>query len=289
MILAGIASVWAQAPATFRSSVELAVIPCSVVDARGKAVSGLTRDDFRVYDNGRRRIIESFWPDSDEPITLGFLIDASDSQETQVAEHRATAYEILSRLLRPGDRAFVLTVAEDIRLAVDWTDSLAIIHDRIAAKGSLFEEACPNYSCGSSPLWNAIHEAARLKLRPLKGAKALLILTDGFDSGSTFTWKQAADEVHQADASVYAVQYRSALGGRYAPDLYRLAEEAGGTTFEASTGTNAIVSRLQTDLRHRYVIGFRPEKSSGQVRHEVRVEATRPDLTVRARKTYFRD
>jgi hypothetical protein len=66
--------------------------------------------------------------------------------------------------------------------------------------------------CGSSPLWNAVYDAARLKLRPLTGNKALLILTDGFDSGSARTWRQAADEAHKADTTVYAIQYPSPTG-----------------------------------------------------------------------------
>jgi hypothetical protein len=56
------------------------------------------------------------------------------------------------------------------------------------------------------PLWNALYEAALLKLRPVKGTQALLILTDGFDTGSTHTWRQAAVEAHRADATVYAIQ-----------------------------------------------------------------------------------
>jgi hypothetical protein len=86
---------------------------------------------------------------------------------------------------------------------------------------------------------------------------------------------QTADAVPTADASLYAVQYRSGFGGNFAPDLYRLVADAGGTTFsppdDQSPGGkyNRIVSRIETDLRHRYV--------------------TRPDLTVRARKTYFRE
>jgi VWFA-related protein len=137
-------------------------------------------------------------------------------------------------------------------------------------------------------LWNAIYDAARLKLRALPDSKALLILTDGFDSGSTHTWRQAADEVHRADASVYAIQYRSGPGGRFAPDLYRLVDEAGGATFDPPKGdVHAIVSRIESDLRRRYVLAFRPERLSGKVRHDVRVETTRPELTVRARKTYF--
>lgn len=274
----------------FRSNVELVTIPCAVVDARGAPVEGLTREDFRVTDNGVRRVIEHLWLDADQPVTLGVAIDASDSQQGQFTEHRETALKILARLRRPGDRTFAIQVAEDVRLWPDLAGTPA---------GELFGQPCPKQQsnmpglraesvCGGSPLWNAVYDAARLKLLAVTGTKALLILTDGFDTGSTHTWRQAADEAHKAEATVYAIQYPSAFGGTYAPDLYRLVVETGGASFQAPDGDyDPLVSRLQTDLRRRYVLGFRPEKLSGKVRHEVEVEVTRPDLTVRARKVYF--
>ena len=79
----------------FRSDVELVAIPCAVVDAHGVAVGDLTRDEFRVYDNGVRRTVENFWLDTDLPLTLGVIIDESESQQELRAEHRQTALELL--------------------------------------------------------------------------------------------------------------------------------------------------------------------------------------------------
>ena len=285
---------------SFRSNVELVALPCAVVNAHGVAVGGLTRDEFRVFDNGVQRSVEYLWFDTDLPLTLGVIIDASESQREQLAEHRQTAMELLERILRPGDRAFVISVDEDVRLWADLTATPDDLRKQIADPlGDLFGQPCPKTQgnvpglrpasvCGSSPLWNAIDDAARLKLRPLTGNKALLILTDGFDSGSTHTWHQAEDEVQKAGATLYAIQYPSGFGGRFAPDLYRLVAEAGGARFDAPGGDySPIVSRIETDLRRQYVLGFRPEILSGRVRHDVRVEVTLPDLSVRARSTYF--
>lgn len=281
---------YSQTVPAFRSNVELVAIPCTVVDAHGAAVSGLTRDEFRVYDNGVQRKIENLWLDTDQPLTLGVIIDASESQQEQFAEHRQTALELLERILRPGDRAFVISVDQDVRLWVELTDSQAEIRKQMAGQpGNKFGLPCVKRSvCGSSPLWNAIYDAAHLKLRTLAGNKSLVLLTDGFDSGSTHTWREAADAAHKADTTVYGIQYQSGFGGRFAPDLYRLVSEAGGAMFRAPRGEyGPIVSRIETDLRRRYVLGFRPEKLSANSRHEVRVEVTRPDMTVRARRSYF--
>lgn len=271
-------AIWAQAAPSFRSNVELVAIPCAVTDSHGKPVAGLTREDFRVFDNDTPRIVESFWMDTDQPLTLGVIVDRSGSQGDQMEEHQATAAALIERILHPGDRAFVISMGEDVRR---WPD--------IAREpGELFGAPCDRRQCGASPIWNTIYDAARIEMRPSKGNKALLILTDGFDSGSDHNWRQAAQQAGLVETAVYAIQYRSASGRRYAPDLYRLVDEAGGATFEPPRGNyEAIVSRLETDLRRRYVLGFRPEKLSGKLRHEVRVEALRPDLSVRARKVYF--
>jgi len=286
----------------FRSNVEIVVVPCTVINASGAAVGDLKRDDFHVYDNDVRRPVESLSMDNDLPLTLGVIIDASESQKEQISEHRQTAAELLQRILRPGDRAFVISVDQDVRLQFDLTDASADIRQHLAdGLGNLFGEPCakrqsnipglrPWSACGSSPLWNAVYAAARIKLQPLTGNKALLILTDGFDSGSTRSWNQAADAVSRADASLYAIQYHSGFGGSFAPDLYKLIHETGGTWFRAPDGEyRQIVSRFETDLRSRYVLGFRPERLSGKRRHDVRIEVTRPNLSVRARKTYFQD
>lgn len=269
----------------FRSHLELVVIPCSVVDAAGSAVHGLTREDFRVFDNDVPRIVSYFSQDDDQPVTLGILIDNSDSQHDLLSEHRRTVFALLHRMLRPDDSAFVISIGEDVRL----------YHDLTLTEMESFGEPCPRRQgisvCGDSPLWNAVYDAARLKLRGAEGNKALLLLTDGFDTGSVHAWSEAAAAAQKADAVVYAIQYRSGSGRRYAPELYRLVAETAGAWFSAqSDDLEPVIARLETDLRRRYVVGFRPETATfGKLRHDVRIEVTRPNLSVRARRTYFED
>jgi VWFA-related protein len=291
-----------QDGSSFRSNVEFVLAPCTVVDANGIAVVDITRDEFQVYDNDVRRRVENLWVDADLPLTLGVLVDSSESQKQQFEEHRQTVLEVLRKVLKPGDRSFAISVDEDVRLSVDLTDTAIDGLERLAAgRGDLFGEPCPKRqstfpgmrpwsTCGSSPIWNAIYDAASIKLKPLSGTKALLILTDGFDSGSSHTWNQAADAVNKAGASVYVIQYRSGSGSHFAPDLNQLILATGGTRFSPPDGDyRQIFSRLETDLRHRYVLGFRPEQLSGKVKHEIRIKVTRPGLKVRARRIYFRD
>jgi hypothetical protein len=278
-----VTTAFSQDTPEFRSQVELVAIPCTVVDTHGAPVADLTREDFRVFDNDVPRIVSYFSHES-QPLTLGILIDESDSQYDLLSEHRRTALDLLRRMLRPSDSAFVISIGQDVRLYRDLT----------LTEMEPFGEPCPRRQgiseCGASPLWNAVYDAAQ-KLRQVRGNKALLLLTDGFDTGSVRTWADAATAAQKADTVVYAIQYRSGSGRSYAPQLYRLVAETAGTWFAATSGDlGPIVARLETDLRRRYVVGFRPERVTfGKLRHGVRVEVTRPDLSVRARKTYFED
>ncbi|HKA02499.1 MAG TPA: VWA domain-containing protein [Candidatus Solibacter sp.] len=289
LIFALTIAAYTQPAPAFRSNVELVTVPVTVLDAQGASVTGLTRDQFRVYDNGAQRIIDNLWVDAGLPLTLGILIDASGSQSEQVEEHRATAQAILKRVLRPGDQAFIISVDEEVRTWPDLSRPPAEIFGTPCPKRATnLAGAKPLSECGASPLWNAIYDAARLKLRSATGNQALLMLTDGFDSGSTHTWQQAADEALKAESRVYAIHYASASGNKYAPDLLRLVAETGGASFTAPRGDLApILTRLEADLRPHYVLGFRPEKLSGKLRHELRVEVALPNVTVRARRTYF--
>jgi Ca-activated chloride channel family protein len=264
----------AQQPASFRSNVELVTVPCTVVDANGAAVAGLTREDFRVFDNGVPRIVEHLWVDS-EPLTLAVLIDASPSQQGQLDEHVQTARDLMQRILRTGDQSIIVAIGEEVR---EWPNL-------DARGGPLLGDQCPARVCGGSPLWNAVYDTARLKLGPVKGNKAILLLTDGFDTGSPHTFAAAAAEVQRAGSAIYAVQYPGALGTRYAPELLRLVAATAGATFSPGN-VDQLVSRMEIDLRHRYVLGFRPERLSMKSQHDVRVEVTNPKLTVRARKMY---
>ena len=283
LVIAG--GLLAQNAAEFRSHADLVTIPCAVVDAAGAPVHDLKREDFRVFDNGVRRVVSYFSQDDDQPVTLGILVDDSESQHDLLSEHRRTVFELLHRVLHPGDSAFVVSIGENVRLYRDLT----------LAEMESFGEPCPKSrgipECGGSPLWNAVYDAARLKLQGVRGNKALLLLTDGFDTGSVHTWSDAATAAQKADAVVYAIHYRSASGRSYAPELYRLVAETAGTSFSARPGDlGSIIARLETDLRRRYVIGFRPEKVTlGKLRHEVRIEVVRPELSVRARQNYFED
>jgi VWFA-related protein len=124
-------------------------------------------------------------------------------------------------------------------------------------------------------------------LSAFAGTKALLILSDGNDTGSIHHLDQALEEVHRAGASVYAIRYPDPLSQSVGDGLTRLAAETGGAELAPPAGDySAAFDSIQHDLRSRYVLTFRPE-TGGDPTHRLRVEVSRPGLSVRSRLQYY--
>ncbi len=283
----------------FRVDVSLVTVPVQVSTLDGSAARDLAREDFELLDNGEPRTIEGFWHETDLPLTIGLVIDVSGSQTEWVTAHRATVAEFLRRLLRKDDRAFLVTVGADARLVTDLTGALPALLDGLRAAeageqaGVPFGEPCAKVvmqamvisQCGGTALWNAVWASAKLKMQMVSGRKALLILSDGIDTGSTRTLSQAVAELQRAETVTYSIQYprksrRSAVG------LQRLAEETGGLRFLPPEGSyEGVFARIEEDLRNQYVLGFKPPDSGGFHRIEVRTRGE--DVRVRSRSGYF--
>jgi VWFA-related protein len=283
-----------QGQQVFRAEVDLVAVPCIVTDRRGAPVTGLGREDFRIYDNGVQQDIRNLWLDRDLPLALGAVIDISQSQSRWIGAHRADVEQFLNRILRPRDRAFVVEVNRDVILRSEVIGSAnGVSHVLAAGIGEPLGEPCPKLHgrslCGETALWNAVYAAAHWKLRSLTGSKALLILSDGNDTGSTHSLNQALEEAQSSDAIVYAIRYPDGATAPAADGLSQLTRETGGLLFDPpEAGYGEILARIEADLRSRYVIGFHSSAASaGAAAHQLKVEVTRPGLTVRARRQYL--
>ncbi len=292
-----------------RVDVNLVAIATEVTDASGAPARNLRAEDFEVRDNGRAQKIEYLWQEQDLPLTIGLLIDVSGSQSAFIEQHRRAAAQFLSQVIGPKDRAFIVTVGTEPRLVADLTGSIDALRrgaehiDATQSAGTQFGESClqtiPVRGCGGTALWNAVYASARQKMQWVQGRKALIVVSDGFDTGSPHTLPDAIEAVQESGTLVYAIKYvdpgvtpaMAGISRRQAAQrgMERLTDETGGYTFpDPGDRLSGVFDAIETDLRNQYVLGFTPPAASRDGRyHKLEVKVRRRDLTVRARAGYY--
>jgi VWFA-related protein len=271
----------------FSTTVKVVNVLVTVRDKQGQLVRDLTKDDFTLAEDGRTQAIRYFSPRSDLPLTLGLLVDVSGSQRTVLAEQRRASRQFFDKVLRKDDQAFLLIFDRQIRLIEGLT---------------LPELDMKTTGAQGTALYDAILAAAG-KISGQAGRKALIILSDGYDTASSATLNAAIETAQRADALVYSIRFLDrdifafevpeSKGGSPVPRegrkaLERIAQETGGGYFDLSaTDTlEKIYSRIEDQLRSQYSLGFTPAGSRPGYR-KIRVSVKRKGLTVQARDGYY--
>jgi len=275
----------------FKSSVDVVPISASVRDGHGRAVTTLRADDFEVRDNGVRRPILGFDVDDQTPVTIAILVDTSGSM--RVGSKIDTAREVVRRLsadlLDGRDEVGLFTFDGGLHQQHPFTQHPAAVNES-------FTDIAP---FGITSLYDAIAETARrLEERPAR-RRAIVVLTDGIDTGSAFSPSDVSSRASAIDAPVYVVatvpridQARyvdraSAPNARSTADARDLALWTGGDLLWA-TGTEDAVARadqILAEIRHQYTIVI--EAASVDDWRPLEVRVRRRHLVVRARAGYF--
>jgi VWFA-related protein len=301
----------AQPRPGFSVDVNLVQVPCVVRDAKGGPAAGLRREDFTVFEDGRRRDIKYLWQEADLPLTLGLVVDVSGTQVRFIQEHQQAVLQFLKQVLSERDRAFLVAVEIQQRLVTDLTNSIERLREGTGAlssgKAEILGEPCsssvhrilfmPVMLPCTSPIWNGVFFAARLKLRSQPGRKAIVLLTDGWDMGSNHGISDAIEACQSADTIVYSIRYSAFLPNTALParqarrakrDLERLSKETGGRIYDGELeNVSTIFKSIETELRMQYVIGYTHPEAPKRGYHSVKVTVNRPGFVVRARKRYY--
>jgi VWFA-related protein len=295
--------------AQIRINVGLVTITCEVTDRAGTPVRDLRIGDFEVRDNGREQKIDSLWQEQDLPLTIGLLVDVSGSQSAFIDQHRSAVAQFLAQILTPKDQAFIVTIGTEVKLLADVTGSIEELRraadriDPLQLHGTQLGESClatiPGRGCGGTALWNGVYAAARQKMKWIEGRKALIVISDGFDTGSPHTLRDAIEAVQESASVVYAIKYvdptvtpaSAGITRRKAAErgLERLTEETGGFTFPDPGGQlSDVFARIERDLRSQYVLGFTPPVEARDGRyHKLEVKMRQRGWMVRARAGYY--
>ena len=258
----------------------------TVVDKEGRFVRDMKQDQFNILDNHLppQKILE-FRAQTDLPLYVGLLIDASNSIRDRFQFEKDAASEFLYEIIRPkSDAAFVLAFDEQWDLTQDFTGNLDKLRNGVM-----------NIRAGGgTALWDAVYYACREKLlkEPARDAvrRAIILVSDGEDNYSRVRRDEAIDMAQRAEVVIFTIS-TSLMGNRTKGDenLKLLAESTGGQAFfplQLDEVAQAFTN-IQDALRSQYSISYRAENfvANGQFR-PIQI-TTEKRFKVRVKKGYY--
>lgn len=266
--------------------VNLVNVVFTVSDRKGRYVTSLPMEKFQVFDDNKKQVITHFSAETEMPLTIALLIDASGSVLEKVDFEQEAAMKFLESTLRGGiDRALLITFDLRVNLLQDYTDNIAKLA-RAAQKISVG---------GGTPLYDAVYLAATEKLARQPGRRVEIVISDGMDTTSRKSLADALRAAQQNDTTIYCIstnsirkEYGSGESGNKV--LKKLAEETGGRVFFPSKTKDLDVAfkKLNEELRAQYTLAYGPSETlQDGAFHRIRIETDDRQLRIQARNGYF--
>jgi Ca-activated chloride channel homolog len=267
--------------------VELVNITATVIDDSGKSIDGLTAEDFQVFEDGEPQQIAFFSHESTRSVSIGVLIDTSGSLQDKLRQGLQTVREIAASM-SSADEMFVITFNSRVNLRQKFTN------DPEALQRSLPDM----HAKGETALYDAI-SAGLDEMQTSKNRKRILLLvTDGFDTGSKMKAYQAEDLLRRSEVALYAISiddddsHPPAHRAKYHIYNYmldRLSAAGGGRLIRLYTGRNydlhGLSEQLMRELHHEYTIGYySTARPNGPNWKHIEVRVAKPGTHVASEK-----
>ena len=274
---------------TFRLNVRLVNVFTTVTDSRGAPVANLTKDDFRIFEDGKAQTISVFDKESEMPLSIVLEVDTSESTRRDIKLEVASAKRFVHSIMRPVDRLSVFQITENVEQLTGFTSNVKYIDQGIERLSS---------GAGTS-LYDAIFLGAD-SLVDHQGRKVMVLITDGGDTTSQTDYANALRRAQQAEAIVYSIivvpvaaDAGRNLGGEHA--LIQISHDTGGKYYYAS-GLNDLdeaFRQISEELRTQYLLAYYPNRQlSDSPFRRITVEVTKKDsegqpYQVRHRAGYY--
>ena len=269
---------------TIRTTSRLVLLDVSVQDPRGAFVTGLARENFKVYEDGKLQRISEF-ANSDIPVTAGLVVDESGSMRPKRAEVIAAALAFV-QASNPNDQMFVINFNEKARPGLP--DGAPFSDDVPTLRGALWK-GLPE---GRTALYDAIELALHQLTLGRRERKTLVVISDGGDNVSLHKLPQVMHDVLASISTIYTIGIFDADDPEKNPGvLERLARVSGGVAYFPPKLDQMIPlgRQIAKDIRTRYTIGYVPALNSGKTDRRIKVMATSAEgarLLVRTRTGY---
>lgn len=260
--------------------VQLVELYITAVDRNNRPVQGLTEQDFRVLEDGKPQTPLRFDRVTNLPFHAGILLDTSASMAPNLDTARRAALQFFEDSLSPKDRATLLTFNDLPRVAVRFTDDL--------------EELSAGLAGLKAERGTALYDAviyALFYFNGIRGQRAVIVLSDGEDESSKFSFEESIDYARRSGVSMYTIRLEAEKTTRQSKrQLARLAEETGGLSFVIKSVEElaAIYAQILDELRSRYYLAYQSTNTSREDRFRfVEVEVNQPGVEAKTMSGYY--
>jgi VWFA-related protein len=280
---------------TIRVGVPLVNLYATVLDKKNAIVPNLDQTDFKIFEDKVEQKIAFFSRERTLPLSIGLIMDTSSSEAGKIEIEQQSASQFLHRVLRPGDKAFVLAFDAGANLLADWTSNFdtldRAIHRTIVGIGYNDKVKPGQFVPGGSHLYDVVYTACLKKMSSESGRKALIVITDANDEGSDKEVTDAIEAAQRSDTVIQMLIVNNGLFHDTPPDVAtRLAGETGGRAMNITTQFHLedAFDKISDGLRTEYSFGYYPtnSKPDGKYRH-LKLETNNKEYKVLAREGYY--
>jgi Ca-activated chloride channel family protein len=285
-----------QPPVTTLKVVTGLVAISAVVKSKdGEPTAGLSKDDFVLKQDGKEVPIGYFSQGSELPLSLALMVDTSGSQQTFIGDESLASDVFFETMLgRKEDRAMLVEFGASVLQLKSMTNSANELHLALSRMSPR--------AAGGTLLYDAIYVMAKNVLANEPGRKAMVILSDGGDNGSSRSLAEAIEQAQRADVQIYSISYSmwnnlsdSNISRPPTKDpglgaLQKLSDSTGGRVFTVSRTMSLrdIFAQIAQDLRLQYELGYKPSPDTQpNSYHKLELKAKDKKLTVQSRKGFF--
>ncbi|MGI8468329.1 MAG: VWA domain-containing protein [Pyrinomonadaceae bacterium] len=264
----------------------LFTIPLTVSDKNGRAVSGLKKEDFTVYQDNALQQIEFFF-NEESPMNVAVLIDTSGSTEPVLGKIQKAARDFV-KILRPEDKGIIVSFDYKTSFLSGFTSDRKKLSEAIDRASIAAQDG--------SDMNDAVFKIINNFFAPIKGRKAIIVLTDGITSGREIPNYQVLNLLRKSDTLLYPIIFKTstyyvkdsnapnaAIHLPYEP-LQQMAEESAGRFYiEDANNLKQAFTNISEDLKKQYLIGYYPPTTRPP--DSVKIDVDREGMKINVKKT----
>ena len=272
---------------TLSVNVNLVDVLFTVADKKGKFITNLKKENFKVFEDDKPQTITNFSSETDLPLTIALLVDTSGSIRDKLRFEQEAAIEFFySTLHRGKDKALIISFDSGVDLLQDFTDDPEVLANAVRKIRS----------GGGTSLYDAVYLAVNQKLAGQNGRLVLILISDGDDNSSRLSMTETLEEAQKKNVALYAISTNTSayFGSREQErgdkTLKRFSEETGGKPFFPFKVQDLAVSfqDISEELRSQYRLAYIPtnDRAEGTFR-KIRIDSSEKRYNIKARSGYY--